>query len=90
MVYLTYTKLMRTNIDLNDELITQAQRFSGLRTKREVVDAALREFVARHRQRQIFSLVGEALIDPDYDVRKVRTAMSQAPIMAPFTPEPGG
>jgi Arc/MetJ family transcription regulator len=90
MVYLIYTKVMRTNIDLNDELITQAQRFSGLRTKREVVDAALREFVARHRQQQILSLVGEALIDPTYNVRKVRTAMSQTPVMASFTPEPGG
>lgn len=90
MVYSTYTKPLRTNIDLNEELITQAQRFSGLRTKREVVDAALREFVARHRQQQILSLVGEALIDPAYDVRKVRADMSQTPIMASFTPDPGG
>ena len=67
---------MRTNIELNDDLIAQAQRFSGLRTKREVVDAALREFVARHRQQQMLSLVGEGLIDPSYDVRQVRAAMS--------------
>ena len=80
---------MRTNIDLNDDLITQAQRFSGLRTKREVVDAALREYVARHRQQQILSLAEQALIDPAYDVREVRAAMSRtsASTRAPSTPD---
>lgn len=79
---------MRTNIDLNDDLIAQAQRFSGLRTKREVVDAALREYVARHRQQQILSLAGQALIDPTYDVREVRAAMSRGsvPTRPPTTP----
>ena len=90
MVYLIYTNSMRTNIELNDDLIAQAQRFSGLRTKREVVDAALREFVARHRQQQMLSLVGEGLIDPSYDVRQVRATMSQTPFLAPSTPDPRG
>ena len=67
---------MRTNIELDSDLISQAQRFSGLRTKRDVVDAALREFVARHRQRQLLSLATEGLIDPSYDVRQVRAGMS--------------
>ena len=80
---------MRTNIDLNDDLIAQAQRFSGLRTKREVVDAALREYVARHQQ-QILCLAGQALIDPAYDVRNVRAAMSQTPFPGPSTPDARG
>ena len=53
-------------------------------------DAALREFVARHRQQQMLSLVGEGLIDPSYDVRQVRAAMSQTPFLAPSTPDPRG
>ena len=65
-----------------DDLIGQAQRFSGLRTKREVVDAALREFVTRHRQRQLLSLATEGLIDPSYDVRQVRAGMSPGPSAA--------
>jgi Arc/MetJ family transcription regulator len=69
---------MRTNFDLDDELISQAQRFTGLRSKREVVDAALREFVARLRQRQILELAGQGLIDPDDDVRESRARMSRA------------
>ena len=37
----------RTNIVLDDALIKQAMRVSGARTKREAVDLALREMVAR-------------------------------------------
>jgi Arc/MetJ family transcription regulator len=37
----------RTNIVLDDALIKQAMRVSGAKTKREAVDRALREMVAR-------------------------------------------
>lgn len=66
---------MRTNIDLDDTLIEQARRLSGLSSKRETVDAALREFVARRHQQAILELVGKDLIDPAYDVRAVRAGM---------------
>lgn len=68
---------MRTNIVLDETLVTEAIRVSGARTKREVVDLALRELVARGRQRKLPELVGRDLIDPAYDVRAVRRAMSR-------------
>lgn len=37
----------RTNIVLDDGLIKQAMQVSGAKTKREAVDRALREMVAR-------------------------------------------
>jgi Arc/MetJ family transcription regulator len=37
----------RTNIVLDDELIRRAMQVSGAKTKREAVDRALRELVAR-------------------------------------------
>lgn len=37
----------RTNIVLNDGLLRQAMRLTGVRTKRQAVDLALRELVAR-------------------------------------------
>jgi Arc/MetJ family transcription regulator len=37
----------RTNIVLDDALIKQAMQVSGAKTKREAVDRALREMVAR-------------------------------------------
>lgn len=36
---------MRTNIDLDDELLRAARRFSTSHTKRGIVDEALRTFV---------------------------------------------
>jgi Arc/MetJ family transcription regulator len=63
---------MRTNIVFDERLIKQAMRVAKVKTKREAVDVALREFVARARQRDVLSLVGETLIAPDYDVRAIR------------------
>ncbi|MBM4202508.1 MAG: type II toxin-antitoxin system VapB family antitoxin [Gammaproteobacteria bacterium] len=68
---------MRTNIVLNDELVDEAMRLTQAHSKREVVDRALRELVARHRQRALRNLVGKDLIDPEYDVRAVRAGMTR-------------
>lgn len=68
---------MRTSIVLDDALLTEAMRLARTRTKRDTVQLALSEFVARHRQREILKLVGEGLIAPDYDVRVVRERMSR-------------
>jgi len=70
---------MRTNIVLDDALVSEAISVSGARTKREVVDLALRELVARRRQRELKTLVGRELIAADYDVRAVRRAMTRGP-----------
>jgi Arc/MetJ family transcription regulator len=37
---------MRTNLVLNDELVSEAMRLSGQRSKRAVVEEALRTYVA--------------------------------------------
>ena len=66
---------MRTNIVLDDQLITEAMALAKVKTRREMVDRALREYVIRHRQRALRNLVGRELIDPDYDVRSVRAGM---------------
>jgi Arc/MetJ family transcription regulator len=49
---------MRTNIEIDDRLMGEALRLTGLRTKREAVDLALRELVARHRQLGVLKLRG--------------------------------
>lgn len=70
---------MRTNIVLNDQLVAEAMRLGRVATKKEIVDQALREFVARRRQREILDLVGEPLFAPDYDVLAVRAGMHRDP-----------
>lgn len=49
---------MRTNIEIDDEVLREAQRLLGTITKRETVDFALRELVARHRRIGILKLRG--------------------------------
>ncbi len=68
---------MRTNIVLDDELVAEAMKYSGAKTKREVVELALRELVQRQAQRRILDLVNEDLIDPDYDVAEARRNMTR-------------
>lgn len=70
---------MRTNIVLDDRLVKEVMRLSKVRTKREAVDLALREFVARGRQRDVLALIGAGVIAADYDVRAVREQMIRDP-----------
>lgn len=63
---------MRMNIVLDDELVEEAFEYAGVKTKRELVDLALREFVENHRRRDIRELRGKILIAPDYDYKKLR------------------
>ena len=58
---------MLTNIDIDEDLIAQAMQVSGARTKREVVDRALREMVARAKRPRFRDIYGIGGIDPDYD-----------------------
>lgn len=68
---------MRTNIVLDDRLVAEAMKLTQVPTKREVVELALRELVARRKRRDVLELVGQDLIAPDYDVRAVRRSMNR-------------
>ncbi len=63
---------MRTNIDIDDDLIAEAQQLTGIRTKRGVVDEALRALIAEKRRRPLSELVGKVEFAPGYDHKKLR------------------
>ena len=63
---------VRTNIVLDDELVEEAFRHSDAKTKRELVDRALREFVENRKRRDIRELRGKISFHPGYDYRKLR------------------
>ena len=65
---------MRTNIEIDEKLMKQAQRLSGLKTKRAVVDAALQMFVRVQRQKDILKLAGKVEFWDDIDDRTERAA----------------
>lgn len=66
-----YTWCMaRTNIDLDDELVSEVMRRFGLRTKREAVELALRRLVGVPLQRDF--LLGLEGSGWDGDLEQVR------------------
>lgn len=58
---------MRTNIEIDDELMAKALKFTGLRTKRAVVDAALRALIERAARQQLLEAAGQYPWEGDLD-----------------------
>ena len=56
---------MRTNIEIDDELMRQAMRSSGARTKRAAVEEALRLLVLTRSQATVRRLRGKVAWDGD-------------------------
>lgn len=50
---------MRTNIVIDDELMADALKATGLKTKKEAVEEGLKLLVKRHRQQAIKELKGK-------------------------------
>lgn len=49
---------MRTNIVLDDKLVERAQKLTGIKTKRDVVQEALRTLILLYEQAEIRNLRG--------------------------------
>ncbi len=63
---------MPSNLALNDKLVAEAKRLGGHRTKREAVNEALSEYVARRKRRKVLDLFGKLAWDSEYDYKKER------------------
>jgi Arc/MetJ family transcription regulator len=64
---------MRTNIVLDESLVKEAFKYAeNIHTKRELVEVALREFVAIRKVRNLRDLKGKIKFDDNYDYRKMR------------------
>ena len=63
---------MATNLALDDRLLEKALKIGGLKTKKDTVNAALKEFVERRKQKEIIALFGSMPNDADYDYKKAR------------------
>ncbi len=63
---------MATNLSIDTNLLDEALHISGLKTKKDTVNQALKEFVQRRKQREIAAHFGKLPLDPDYDYKKGR------------------
>jgi Arc/MetJ family transcription regulator len=63
---------MATNLAIDQELLNRALEVGGLKTKKDTVNLALREFINHRKQIEIINLFGKMAPDPDYDYKKGR------------------
>lgn len=49
----------RTNIELDEQLVAQGLKLTRSKTKRELVDLALRELVAKKSRKKLLALAGK-------------------------------
>lgn len=65
--------LMRTNIVIDDQLMADTLRLTGLTTKREVVDLALKTLVRLNKQKMLRDLRGKLQWSGDLDAMRTDT-----------------
>lgn len=63
---------MPTNLAIDDDLLNEALRVGGRRTKRETVNEALAEYIHRRRRKGLVKLFGTVDFRPDWDYKKAR------------------
>lgn len=63
---------MATNLAIDDQLLQEAQRIGGQRTKKATVTEALQEYIQHRKQARILELFGTVEFDPKYDYKKQR------------------
>lgn len=54
--------MSRLSADIDAKILDEALRVSGCKTKREAIDRALREFVARRLAQELAGLEGSGLV----------------------------
>lgn len=57
--------LMRTTLDLPEELVESAREALGFKSKTDTIIVALRELVRRHRLEELKGLLGRVELDVD-------------------------
>jgi Arc/MetJ family transcription regulator len=68
-----------TQIDIDDEALTEAMRLSGARTKKETVNLALREFAARYRRVAALEHYAQAAAGWDFEAWQRQRAVEKYP-----------
>lgn len=64
--------IIRTNIVIDDELIKEALKITGIKTKKEIVNIALKELIENHKRKNLMDLKGKIQFDENYDYKKMR------------------
>jgi Arc/MetJ family transcription regulator len=63
---------MRTNIVLDESLVEEGLKLSGAKTRKELVNQALRELVENRKRRNLMDLAGKIKFADKYDYKRAR------------------
>ena len=63
---------MRTNIDINDELLEEAFSVSQARSKKDLIHDALREYIRLKKRKDLAELAGTIEFYEGYDHKDLR------------------
>jgi Arc/MetJ family transcription regulator len=66
------SRTLRTNIELDEDLVAEAMRLTGIRTKRLLVREGLQALVDAKRRRPLSELRGKIKFAPNYDYKAAR------------------
>ena len=64
---------MATNLALDDQLLDEALKIGNLKTKKDTVTTALKEFITRRKQLKFLELAGSFEFDSDYNYKQERS-----------------
>ena len=64
---------MATNLAIDHNLLKKALEISGLKTKKDNVNMALKEFINRRKQLEILDIFGKMDPDPNYNYKEGRS-----------------
>ncbi|HOP27921.1 MAG TPA: type II toxin-antitoxin system VapB family antitoxin [Spirochaetota bacterium] len=63
---------MATNLNIDIKLLDEVYQIGKFKTKREAVNTALREYIQKHRQKDMLKYLNTVDFDSDYDYKKNR------------------
>ncbi len=63
---------MATNLNIDPELLEEALKIGGEKSKKNTVNKALKEFIERIKQKEIIAMLGSVVYEPGYDYKKSR------------------
>ena len=67
-----YSECMRTNIVLDEALVKQAAKLTGIKTRKALVDEALRTLIKLRERRSLLELDGKVKLARGYDYKALR------------------
>ena len=63
---------MRTNVVLDEDLVQEALRLSDVKTKKDLIHEALKEFVENRKRLNLLDLSGKIRFAEGYDYKGMR------------------